>query len=96
MTRGEFEEAMKDLQPLRDRNPQSTFVLEIYAEALIGLGRDAEAASELARAVKIEPANTELRFALANALGRSDALGQAEGVLSSLHLGAPCDRPLVT
>jgi predicted Zn-dependent protease len=101
LRRKEFEQALQSLIPLRDANPDSSYVLGLLATALRGLDRDDEAVAVLRRIRMLEPSDAEAVFQLAIVLGeRSDSSDspdfpgatEAAEILDELLRRAPCDE----
>jgi tetratricopeptide (TPR) repeat protein len=102
LRRKEFEEALESLAPLRDANPDSPYVLGLFAAALRGQGRDTEAVAVLRRIRMLAPSDAEAAFQLARLLGgpsdSSDSLGtstataEAVEILDELLDKTPCDE----
>jgi hypothetical protein len=101
LRRKEFGEALRTLIPLRDANPDSSYVLGLVATAFRGLDRDDEAVSVLRRIRMLEPSDAEAAFKLAVMLGgpsdssesqESQEAAEAVEILSELLRRSPCDE----
>ncbi len=83
--------AEADVEKLYARNPDNAFAMGLYAEAMSGLGEDAEAVRVLERLVQLEPDNVEKWKMLAEGrekLGRSTRAVTAWKELLEIR---PCD-----
>jgi arylsulfatase A-like enzyme/cytochrome c-type biogenesis protein CcmH/NrfG len=96
LDRKEFAEALQLLLPVRERNPESSYILGLVATALLGLERNEEAVEVLREILKIEPANIEKGHLLATILAEQGRYGEAADTVDALLARAPCDERIRT
>jgi arylsulfatase A-like enzyme/Flp pilus assembly protein TadD len=94
LSRGEYEEALERILPLRDRNPDSAYVLGLYSEALVGLERNQEAIPVLRRILDLDPSNVEKGSVLVEVLEDEGKPGKAVELLNRLLERDPCHKRL--
>jgi arylsulfatase A-like enzyme len=95
LSHGDYQTAIENIEILRERNPDSTFLMGMQAEALAGLERNPEAIALLRKILADEPGNKQASYDLALTL-RADGQGNAAAdLLSTLLLDDPCDGRLL-
>jgi len=91
LRRDEFERALEKIETLRERNPDSSYVMSLQAQALTGLDRNPEAIELLRRIRAEEPDNKEAAYDLASSLRAGGQGEEAADVLMTLLIDDPCD-----
>lgn len=89
--RGEFGQALNLLLPIRERNPENTYILGLVSASLLGLERNQEAVEVLQEILRLEPTNIEKGHLLATELAKQGRNSEAADTLDALLLHAPCD-----
>ena len=92
---GQYERALARVLPAKQRNPESPWVLGMYADALIGLGNDAEALPVLQQIMQSEPDNVGRGVDLAGVLERQGKLDEAIDTLVRMSRREPCDESVL-
>lgn len=88
----QYAAALAELVPLRDGNPDNTFVLGLLASALVGLERFDEARAVLERLLEIDPGHARGRIGLASVYRRTGRGAQAVDLLRGLVADEPCNE----
>jgi tetratricopeptide (TPR) repeat protein len=88
----QFEAALAELAPLRERRPDDPHALDLAAVALMGLERESEALALLRRLLELEPSHLRGRLGLAAVHERRGEVSAAARILSELAAENPCDR----
>ncbi len=90
--RRDFRRALGELEPLLARNPGNPFVMELVAQALMGLERYDEAIGLLREVVAQRPHEIEPRYNLAKALASVGRKEEAASLYGPLIEQMPCDE----
>jgi arylsulfatase A-like enzyme len=94
MHREEYAKALAHLEPVKERNPETPYVLGLVSQALLGLGRSEEAIAGLRRLLELEPANVRKGSDLVAVLAELGRPEEALEVLDGLLVHASCDERL--
>ena len=86
-----YEKALEELAPVRERNPNNQFVLGQVAEALVGLDRNEEALEVIEQLLSNDPSELKARKLLAKALRQKGESDRAIAVLTELAREDPCE-----
>ena len=89
--RNDFAAALTSLEPLRARNPGNAFVMDLFAQALLGVGRSSEGVALLQEIVAKKPDDVEAGYELAKALAKTGSDDEAIERFTTLLEREPCD-----
>ena len=91
LRRGEHALALELVETLYERNRDSTFVMDVFAQALVGVGRYDEGIPLMRTILEREPDNQQVAYNLAEALRKAGRPEEAPPVLSALLERSACD-----
>ena len=92
LARNMYGPALERLAPIVEKNPDSAYLLELAASALLGLGREDEAIDMLRHAVALDRHDTEAAQSLAAALATRGREAEAVEILAGILRTNACDE----
>lgn len=92
LDRGQYQDALDALGPVRARNPDASYPLDLTAQALMGLSRHAEAVPLMERVRDARPGDPDPVYLLARALAGAGRGEEAAELLDGLLAEDPCDE----
>jgi arylsulfatase A-like enzyme len=92
LRREEYAMALESVAGLRERNPDSTYVMGLEAEARAGLEQHDAAIELYARVVALEPQNRQAAYRLAGVLRAAGRGSEAVDLMHRLLAEEPCDE----
>lgn len=87
-----YDEALNELAPLLDEDPENEEYLVLKADTLQRLGRTEEALKLIAKAAKQDNASQELRFTYGKLLGEHGEIEKARGIFEAILAEEPDNR----